>query len=114
MNQIELEGNQLIAEFMGYKTYLKRYPKNHGIGGNVIESPKECIVEKLKYHSSWDSLIPACKKYAKMPPKLKWEDKMIFYGFAVSIDKLILNYEITPVFEKLAEGIMWYNKKTGK
>ena len=59
-----LEGNKLIAEFLGCKVYKKRYPRNHGIGPGNLNSPniKECILEKLKYHESWNDLMLVIEK----------------------------------------------------
>ena len=53
-----LEYNKLIAEFMGYTVYNKRYPRNHNYGAPEMEPAKYCILEKLKYHKSYDALIP--------------------------------------------------------
>lgn len=50
--------NKVIAEFDGYRTYSKTYGRNHGIGGGMLDIPKECIIEKLKYHSSFDAIAP--------------------------------------------------------
>lgn len=51
-----LKGNKLIAEFLGYRVFNKRYPRNHGIGGTTLEI-KDCILEKLKYHKDWNELM---------------------------------------------------------
>lgn len=60
-----MENNRLIAEFMGYKIYEKRYPRNHGIGGTTLVL-KDCILEKLKYHLSYDLLMPVFKKITEL------------------------------------------------
>jgi len=54
--------NKVIAEFDGYRTYSKTYGRNHGIGGGMLDIPKECIIEKLKYHSSFDALMPIVER----------------------------------------------------
>lgn len=57
MTESEIQdNNEKIAKFMGLRTFRKRYPRNHGIGGSV-DRPESCIVEKLKYHKSWDDLM---------------------------------------------------------
>lgn len=56
-----IEGNRAIALFMGFRVFEKRYPRNHGIGAPEAEW-KDCIVEKLKYHKSWDALMPVFEK----------------------------------------------------
>ncbi len=59
-----LMGNKAIAEFMGFRVYEKRYPRNHGIGGGTLVL-KDCILEKLKFHTSWDWLMPVVEKIAE-------------------------------------------------
>jgi hypothetical protein len=56
------EGNKLIAEFMGYK-------RNDGYSGDFARLKHWNIEpfgwhddEQLKYHSSWDWLMPVVKK----------------------------------------------------
>ena len=56
-----LNGNTLIAQYMGYRVFNKRYPRNHGIGGGILEI-KDCLAENLKYHKSWDALMPIIEK----------------------------------------------------
>lgn len=61
MNTEILEGNKLIHKFMGGKWYSKRYPRNHGVGGSMLDlsdNAPDIIIEKAKYHSSWDWLMP--------------------------------------------------------
>ena len=55
------EGNKIIGEFMGYVMYDKRYPRNHGIGAPEAEV-RDMIIQKAKYHSSWDALMPVINK----------------------------------------------------
>src|ERR1044072_3730139 len=60
-----LKGNKLMAEFMGFTVFHKRYPRNHGIGAPEAEW-KDMIVEKAKYHTSWDWLMPVVEKIEKI------------------------------------------------
>lgn len=57
---IMLEGNKLIAEFMGYhfKKNIERY------AGTFYYKGKKRFVqpESLQYHSSWDWLMPVVEK----------------------------------------------------
>ena len=54
-----LDGNKLVAEFMGAKMWVENY---HGI--NIIKFPNESTFDLfgLKYHSSWDWLMPVIGK----------------------------------------------------
>ena len=54
-----LNANKLIAEFIGAKMIVENY---HGI--NIIKFPDKSTkdLHDLKYHSSWDWLIPVIGK----------------------------------------------------
>ena len=69
-----LEGNKIIAEFMGLTVYEKRYPRNHGIGAPENNYDKDCILEKLKYHKSWDVLMPVVEKIESKGLYVKIDD----------------------------------------
>lgn len=51
---ITKEGNRLIAEFMGFK-----YIEDGDLVWNKVVS---LCIEKLKYHSSWEWLMPVVEK----------------------------------------------------
>ena len=69
-----IEGNRFIAEFLGYKVFNKRYPLNHGIGApEAFEGYKSMIVQKAKYHTSWDWLMPVVEKIESIRhPEYGW------------------------------------------
>ena len=50
-----LEGNKIIAEFMGLHFHKRGWVDAQHIDGNY-----EC--EELKYHSSWDCIMPVVEK----------------------------------------------------
>ena len=57
------EGNKLIAEFMGLATYQSE----HKLGRKnkptfVIKDNKHLTIRQVKYHSSWDWLMPVVAK----------------------------------------------------
>ena len=52
-----IEGNKLIAEFMGIKIIQSRYGCNHPL----VTCPYPDY-SNLKYHSSWDWLMPVVEK----------------------------------------------------
>jgi hypothetical protein len=66
------EGNVLIAEFMGEECHLSRYYYLPQFGhyrnsyGN-IEYNETFSDDQLKYHSSWDWLMPVVEKIAQFP-----------------------------------------------
>ncbi len=85
-----IEGNKLIAEFMGMRCTNKNYPyvfrdETKEIGKTLLGAYCENMdYDYLKYHSSWDWLMPVCKHIIKM-----YSDKRerIFFGLhRVDID----------------------------
>ena len=58
-NEIEVGNNLLIAEFMGGKLVDKLYPRDK----QIIRLPTgNKYVDSLKYHSSWDWLMPVVER----------------------------------------------------
>lgn len=111
-----LEGNRLIAEFMGGK-----YDKdtNFPIHPNDIWLPTHGIVNYttinigygkiLLYHSSWDWLIPVIKKIREI---INVELNVDSFE-EIRERKLTLNpydYNIEQVYKAVVEFIKWYNQ----
>jgi hypothetical protein len=95
--------NESIGIFMGYKMYDKRYPRNHGIGAPEAEPEKCMIIQKAKYHSSWDRLKPVIDeifKYALAHP----EQVKNIINMSIVVD-------ISAAHEKVYQFIQWYNKQ---
>lgn len=109
------ENNKLIHEFMGGRWFSKRYPRNHGIGApeawDNLPAP-DIIIEKAKYHSSWDWLMPVVGKIKKMEhdPKemfmgITLEREMMFTG----VTQLPICTTIEMLFKKIVGFIQWFN-----
>ena len=104
MNKIK-EGNELIAEFMGAKMIVTDY---HGV--NIIEFPDKSTKDLfgLKYHSSWDWLIPVIDKATSL-------DKYYLYVAETSaycmIGGIYINTKfIESTWENVVDFIKWYNE----
>lgn len=77
-----LQGNRILAEFMGlkpgYNSYTKKYNWGDGIffmtNGDTIEEVMDSIVGYAKYHSSWDWLMPVVEEIELLEDKKngKW------------------------------------------
>lgn len=107
MTEQEILHNGLIAEFMGFTVYHKRYPKNHGIGAPEAEY-KDCILEKTKYHSDWDELMPVWFKIRDL------KFKEVKYEFEHADIKqncvhAICYRNLQSAYHEIVNAIKWYN-----
>lgn len=89
-----VEGNKVIAVFMKIKFNNGMWFYN-GYG----KFPSD-----LSYHSSWDWLMPACKKF----DKLNLLDKE-YERLCDEIDNAVSCYEIKAAFRNFVKAIEWYN-----
>jgi len=78
------ENNRLIAEFMGEKTItideLKSILKENRENG-LIHTPQAYVEDDLKYHSSWDWLMPVVDK---IESDERFDVNVLQYGTIIS------------------------------
>jgi len=113
-----LEGNKLIAEFMGARSYeSNNYFMDYGLQKNSPKNMKgQTIIHMsdILYHSSWDWLMPVLNKCYKL-------QKDEHTGINTSIKSNCLQYVLSPgdfmcdgaieiVWEIMVHYIKWYNK----
>ena len=109
MTQEQIEGNKLIAEFMGKSIYpvggTKEYKKWKG-------EFCDYSLFQIEYHSSWDWLMPACYKWDNLfkETPLEYPKAMEYEELCDALDNAVSRYEIMPVFSQLVENIKWYNQ----
>jgi hypothetical protein len=113
-----IEGNKLIAEFLGLNSelssyYLPQFGEYTNNYGNIEWN--DCFRnEELKFHNSWDWLMQVVEKISKIfgqwdyedPNRIKAED--IFYMdnmFSEFIDA-----DIEAIYSRVVEFIKWYNE----
>jgi hypothetical protein len=113
----EAEGNKLIAVFMG----LKPNPSDGGRtwGDEVIELNGETYSPEwttLKYHKSWDWLMPAVEKWNSIS-KQKQKELEDYLDLdnpkgwrAWSYRFVHLTTDINYVRDHLVSSIQWYNE----
>ena len=109
-----IEGNKLIAEFMGY---------HYKDGFIYADNPESAKLKKdCKYHTSWDWLMPVVEKIRTLNPdkgKLWFEWEILFCHCRIwSNTKLEWKNNsgttINAVFESVTQFIQWYNQQNQK
>ena len=110
MTPEQLEGTKLILEFMGFVV------KDFGAAGLRYTVP-ECKdenyydwlnVKNCLYHSSWDWLMEACKKFDNM--KVEYSIFWEFQDMKNDVATSVMTYDIDTVFSNLVRAIKWYNQ----
>lgn len=121
MNTEILEGNKLIAEFMGYELVGKkslrfRYwekPLNDEFGSVDVL----CSEDKLLYHSSWDWLMPVVEKMEVMGFGMDitpHDVKVVDYTTGNEEERTVFindnNYpKVYQIYCTVLDFIKWYN-----
>jgi len=102
-----LEGNNLIAEFMGYNVEFVNDERYFTLD-DMLESLSD---EELQYHSSWDWLMPVVRKIVLLCIKDDEEDGLFLSQYYDSIlDKIPLAV-IEDSYKVVVEFIKYYNKE---
>lgn len=98
-----LEGNVLIARFLNVE-HIERVEENDPryYIDNISYKPME-----LKYHTSWDWLMPVIEKFDSAP--YKQEFHIGISAHRECIDANLILYDIDKTFEALVDAIKWYN-----
>jgi len=92
-----IEGNKLIAEFMEYKIPKQTHNLDWIDYGGMFQP--------MKFHSSWDWLVPVIQKIFSLPfiedsiMILKWADVNLAWS----------RKEIGEIWESCVRFIKWYN-----
>ena len=119
MSQEEiLEGNKLIAEFMGlhYRS-LKYYT---GWYKDPEFQNRICDYDGLQYHSSWNWLMPVCYKISEIiKDKYNIENltpldelfDILSGGLYYTNDDLKVSTNIMEVYSDVITFIKWYNSQ---
>ncbi len=113
MTEIE-EGNKNIAEFMDadilYLPPTGMY-QNRSISDKCSRYEELVIKYKykaiLKYHSSWDCLMPVISKICS----LSYNESNHRFQSSVDVD-LFFDNDIIPVWKNVVNFINWHNENT--
>ena len=96
-----MENNKLIAEFMGYDISTIA-----SSGVEVVEfESKDTKVDNLKYHTSWDWLMPVHRKCI-FTPNFSGDDQLR----TLLIDAVI-DADINRLYDAVVEFINQYNNE---
>lgn len=102
--------NEVIGVFMGYKMYDKRYPRNHGIGAPEAEPEKCMIIQKAKYHTSWDWLMEAWRKLRSSIWERFNEYPSDFCSISDAWEQYCFIVDIVGAHDVLYKAIQWHNQ----
>lgn len=111
-----LEGNKMIAEFMGYKRCPLLDDKANGEMYHRKDPSKAFMyISKSKYHSSWDWQIPVWEKIGHLMQRYVSKDEVPISAMQ-EYNRLCDKYESAVFtnnpqkgFQTLLESITWYN-----
>ena len=117
-----MKDNELIARFMevpskeqgNFTEYIfpdmdgpedVDYSKWYYHNGRRWESTLSYDDSELKYHSSWDWLMPVVRKCSSLNWEMFTKDKEVLENRSA----LFYNNDIVGVYEMVVEFIKWYN-----
>lgn len=112
-----VEGNKLIAEFCGHKLFAGQVKFSYPVDGGL----KGCNQSSMKYHTSWDWLMPVVEKIESIG-----FETLIKSGWNESKEKLMNEVEIRnnqnglvawaceiskieSTHQAIVQFIQWYN-----
>lgn len=113
MDRIEAK-NKLIAEFMGYKVDKKGFHKSGSyVDGDGAKHYTGLTIKTVKYHESWDWLMPVCYKLKTLEtPESVDNDQnnnaMMSAWEAVAYSVACINLQL--VYPAVVANIQLYNK----
>lgn len=108
-----LENNKLIAEFMGYKFY-EHFPLKRN-GWQRREQKDTAIYlaysdDELKYHESWDWLMPVVEKLEDMGCEITQTNGECTISGDEYYEETYGNNRRHATFDAVVEFIKWYNE----
>lgn len=110
------EGNKLIAEFMG--GILWRVSRNDNIDRIKMthtafpDKMLTCKISELRYHSSWDWLMPVVQKIKEVYNTLDLE--IALFKENEPLFNMTIFADIQTVWKFCVQFIQWYNIQTPK
>lgn len=125
MDNTTLENNRVVAVFMG-AIAQQWYPESkvynqtgihfeYPLGGIYPDNQRHHADQLLKYHKSFDWLIPAWHKFHELVLEQVFTKNN--YNLLSKFDLIVLDFNAfiaenncQKAFNKLVEGLKWYNE----
>lgn len=108
-NEEIIEGNRLIAEFMGWTTHPK-HGENYVINKSKYrkvpywsDCSYKAMREILDYYNSWDWLMPVVEKIKQL--------EIVDFTKKKPIMNALIDIDINVLYNSVVEFIKWYNKQ---
>lgn len=104
------QGNRLIIESPFVSDIHKKWREKALEAGE--EFYQEKLLPELKYHTSWDWLMPAFYKFRNL--KLSVVDEGFNDHYSRHLEMVataIVHYNIEKAFERFVKAIVWYNNQ---
>ena len=124
LNETDIvEGNRLIAEFMGFKQVRAKYygkmtdkdgkrtyPAWRDLSGVFSDKRNDIADYGLQFHFSWDWLMPAYKKFNDMVEANEITHDYESSAWHDALEVYILKVNITEAHKCFSQLIKWYNQ----
>jgi hypothetical protein len=115
-----IEGNEIIAAWLGW---IRREPGEYNLPNwwepDMNDLRLKCkfrgYPNQIKFHSSWDWLMPALKKWDDLPlDDFDLDSMQEYMNLCDKLDHLVSCYEIIPAYTHFVKCIKWYSNQPQK
>lgn len=101
-----IEGNRLIAEFMGGRPFYSDRTCTEVVAYfGIHDKPAQTYFDDLEYHSSWDWLMPVINKLPKDQSTMAYCDNLFD-----NMSDGFFECDIDKVWLAVVNFIKWYNQ----
>lgn len=98
-----IDNNTLIAQYMGYQHFKSSYG-GWGVATDINDMSTWIPIEQLKYHSSYDALMPVVHKI------FNTTDELLKAFEGLGIFEIGLTTPLDEIYQEVVNYINWYNE----